>query len=89
MNINETHRELLSAKLKSNEEKLKWFVSQIKVSIEKLNDKDLSKEQRKVYQGYLDRERILSVLTESRIQLIQKMLKENTFKATCLDMWDD
>jgi len=89
MELSENQRDHLHDVLNHERAKLKRLGKQIKLSIEKLNEKDLTEKLREPYQRYLDFERIDSALTESRIKEVLEMLKTNTFKASCLDMWDD
>ncbi len=89
MKLSENKRDHLHLVLNHERAHLKRLGKQINLSIEKLNEKDLHEKMREDYQKYLDSERIESALTESRIKEVQEMLSTNTFKATCLDMWDD
>ena len=79
MKLSENQRDHLHLVLNHERAKLKRLEKQIKLSIEKLNQKDLNEKLREPYQRYLDFERIESVLTESRIKEVLEMLKTNTF----------
>ena len=89
MELTENQREHLHKVLNHERAKLKRLGKQINLSIQKVNEKDLNEKLRKIYQRHLDYERIESALTEYTIKRVQKMLIKNTFKASCIDMWDD